>query len=394
MRHVAEHGPRSRARIAAETGLNKSTVSSLAAELIERGLLRETGTENPGAVGRPGVKLELSGDSVAGLGLEINVDHLAVCATDLAGRIRHRAFSLAENRGRPPEQVIGDLATLATGALDVLASQGVEPVGAAVAVPGLVDLAQTTLLIGPNLGWTETPVAQPLAERLGARALPIRVGNDADLGALGELWEGLGRRVRDFVFVYGAIGVGAGLVVGGELLRSASGFTGELGHITVDRQGPRCACGNRGCLELYAGQEALARLAGISLPTGNAAVRWPALLAERAREGDARVLAALAEVAGWLSIGLGTLVNLLNPSAIVLGGYFAPLAEWLVEGIEREVGAHVLATRWSSCRVVPSLLGEDASVRGAAALVLHDVIADPASTAAGRRKASLGVAAA
>jgi len=378
LRHVAEQGPRSRARIAMETGLNKTTVSSLAAELIERGLLREAGTENPSAAGRPGVKLALSGDSVAALGLEINVDYLAACATDLAGRLRHRAFVPCENRGRPPERVIDDLATLAKGALDVLSSQGVEPVAATVALPGLVDLSQKTLLIGPNLGWTETPVAALLGERLGAGLLPVRVGNDADFGALAELWEGVGRQVRDFVFVYGAIGVGAGLVAGGDLLRGASGFGGELGHVTVDRDGLRCACGNSGCLELYAGQEALLRLAGMPLPPpGESDVRWPALLAEKARAGDARVLDALSEVAGWLAVGLGALVNLFDPTAIVLGGNFAPLAEWLVERIEREVRAHVLGARWSSCRVLASKLGEGAAVRGAAAFALHEVLADP-----------------
>ena len=246
--------------------MNKTTVSSLAAELIERDLLREAGHESPGAAGRPGVRLELSGDSVAALGLEINVDYLAACATDLAGRLRHRAYVHCDNRGRPTEKVIDDLATLANGALDVLASQRLEPVGATVAVPGLVDLDQQTLLIAPNLGWTETPIAPLLEERLGARTLPVSVGNDADLGALAELWEGVGRQQRDFAFVWGAIGVGAGIVIGGELLRGSSGFAGELGHVTVDRDGPRCACGNAGCLELYVGQDALLRRAGMSLP--------------------------------------------------------------------------------------------------------------------------------
>ena len=162
-----------------------------------------------------------------------------------------------DNRGRSTEKVIDDLATLANGALDVLASQRLEPVGATVAVPGLVDLDQQTLLIAPNLGWTETPIAPLLEARLGARTLPVSVGNDADLGALAELWEGIGRQQRDFVFVWGAIGVGAGIVIGGELMRGASGFAGELGHQTVDRHGPRCACGNAGCLELYVGQDAL-----------------------------------------------------------------------------------------------------------------------------------------
>jgi predicted NBD/HSP70 family sugar kinase len=380
LRHVADQGPRSRARIAADTGLNKTTVSSLAAELVELGLLREAGPERPRAVGRPGLRLELSGERIAAVGLEIDVDYLAACVTDLSGRVRHRSLVLRDNRDRRPEVVVGELASLANEALAAVAAENLEAVGAAVAVPGLVDRTERMLLVGPNLGWVETPVAELLGARLHVADLPIRVGNDADLGALGELWEGLGREVRDFVFVYGGIGIGAGLVAGGELLRGPSGFGGELGHVTVVPGGPACACGNGGCLELYAGEEALLRLAGLTPPTRNdGGVRWAAILAERARAGDARVLAALAEVGDWLSIGLGSLVNLFSPSAIVLGGYFAPLADWFVDGIESKVGGRVLGGRWSSCRVLVSRLGEEAAVRGAAALVLHDVLADPAS---------------
>jgi predicted NBD/HSP70 family sugar kinase len=382
LRHVADRGPRSRARIAAETGLNKTTVSSLASELIDRGLLRESDSENPGGVGRPGLKLELSGKSVAALGFEINVDYLAACATDFAGRVRHRAFIPCDNRSRSPEQVLDDVAALADELLGVLSHQRLEAVGAAVALPGLVDLPHKTLLVAPNLGWREVPVADLLSERLDVAGLPISIGNDADLGALAELWDGVGRNVRDFVFVCGAVGVGAGLVVGGELLRGASGFGGELGHVTVDPRGPLCACGNRGCLELFVGQEAMLRLAGITEePRRNGSIRWAwaRLIADRARSGDARVLAALADVGGWLSVGLVSLVNVLNPSAVVLGGYFAVLAEWLVDAVEAEIEARVLGAQWSACRAVVSKLGDEAPVRGAAALVLHDILANPRS---------------
>ena len=157
--------------------------------------------------------------------------------------------------------------------------------------------------------------------------------------------------------------------------------------MTVDRHGPRCACGNTGCLELYAGLDALLARAGITPATPpDGRIAWPALVAERAAEGDEQVLQALAEVAGWLSIGLGSLVNLFSPTAIVLGGYFAPLAKWLIEGVEREVQVHVLGAKWSSCGVVASTLGEESSVRGAAALVLSEVLADPTSVQRGRAR--------
>lgn len=380
LREVARDDPQTRAQIATRTGLNKTTVSSLVAELVELALLRELEPEVSGAVGRPGVRLELSGDVVAALGLEVNVDSLSACATDLAGRVRHRAFVPRDNRGRPAEQVVDELATLAHGVLDVLASQGLAPAGATVALPGLVDLSQETLLVAPNLGWTDEPVARLLTERLGDRVSPIRVANDADLAALGELWEGLGQRLSDFILIAGAVGIGGGVITDGELRRGVNGFAGEVGHLQVNSQGPGCVCGSVGCLELYAGQDALlSRIGMVPPPAADEAGRWSALVAARARSGDPQVLAALEEVAGWLAIGLVTAANVLDPAAIVLGGFFAPLGEWIAPRVQREIDARVLGAGWSNCQVLLARLGEDASVRGAAALVLHEVLADPGS---------------
>ena len=377
LKHVAEQGPRSRATIAVETGFHKTTVSSLVSELIERGLLRETGKEeNPGAVGRPAQTVQLNPDSVMALGLEINVDHLAVCAVDLTGRLRYRTIVAANNWHSDPGLVLDQLAGLATAALERGEAEGLTPVGIGVAVPGLVDVHRGVLIVGPNLGWSETPIARPLADRLGRLDLPVLVDNDGNLGALAELWEGAGRKLRDFIFVSGEIGVGAGIVVGGELFRGAFGFGGEFGHVTLDPDGPPCRCGSRGCIETLVGQEALVRMAGLEQEVLVHATT-SAEIAARARRGDARVLGALADVSRLLGIGLASVANLFNPEAIVLGGQFAPIAGWLQSGITAEIGSRMLASRWCECRVIASELGGDAAVRGAAALLLRRVIAEP-----------------
>jgi predicted NBD/HSP70 family sugar kinase len=377
LKHVAEQGPRSRATIAVETGFHKTTVSSLVSELIERGLLRETGKEeNPGAVGRPAQTVQLNPDSVMALGLEINVDHLAVCSVDLTGRIRYRAIVPANNWHSEPGAVLDQLAALASMALDRAEAEGLTPVGIGVAVPGLVDVDRGVLIVGPNLGWGDTPIARPLVERLGRRDLPVLVDNDGNLGALAELWEGAGRNLRDFIFVSGEIGVGAGIVVGGELFRGAFGFGGEFGHITMDPDGLPCRCGSRGCIETLVGQEALVRLAGLEEEVLVHATT-SSEIAARARRGDARVLGALNEVSRLLGIGLASVANLFNPEAIVLGGQFAPIAGWLQSGITAEIGSRMLAARWCECRVIASELGGDAAVRGAAALLLRRVLSEP-----------------
>src|SRR5919198_1319104 len=201
LRHVSEHGPRSRATIALETGLNKSTVSSLVTELISLGLLVERGLEQRGTVGRPGQVVELSGEGIVALGLEINVDYLAVRA------------------------------------LEAVQSEGLRPVGATVALPGLVDAARGALLIAPNLGWNDVAVVAELHERLAGPEFPVVADNEANLAALAELWEGTARGFSDVLYVSGEIGVGGGIIIGGELFRGVQGFGGEFGHMTMDPAG-------------------------------------------------------------------------------------------------------------------------------------------------------------
>jgi predicted NBD/HSP70 family sugar kinase len=370
LRHVADHGPRSRAAIAQETGLNKTTVSSLVGELIEFGLVRETEVELRGTVGRPALPVELSGRRVVGLGLELGVDFLAVRAADLTGDERHRALVTGDNRGRPVDDVLDDLGRLANQALAAVREQDLLTVGMVVAVPGLVESAGR-LLVAPNLGWTGVSISQLLAERLDAPPVPIQAENEANLGGLAELWEGAGREFRDFIHISGELGIGAGIIVDGELFRGAHGFGGELGHTTVDPEGDLCACGNRGCLETRVALGALLRAAG--LEPGARVTE----LADRAKAGDERVLETLAEAGHWLGVGVASAANLLNPRGVVVGGYFATLAPWLLPGLEEELAARVLAAEWDPPRVVTSALGAEAAVRGASALALRRVYADP-----------------
>jgi len=371
LRRVAEQGPRSRAKLAVETGLNKSTVSSLVADLIEAGLLRDSPSdERPGTVGRPPQNVEIDPDGPFVLGLEVNVDYLAVWASDLAGAVQHRAFVANDNRAASPEEVIGALARLAEEALDEPFARARQPMLATVAVPGLVD-PHGELAVAPNLGWADVQVASLLNEALEDPPYAVRVENEANLGAVAELVEGAGRGLSDFVYISGEIGIGAGVVLRGELFRGASGFAGEFGHLTIDPFGPPCGCGGRGCLERLAGQDALLRLAGWDsrMRCEGSRPEWPgAMLAESAREGHARTLEALSQIGHTLGIAIASLANLLDPEAVLLGGYLAPLSEWLSVPIEAELETRALAGRRMRCRVLPARLGGEAAVRGAVAL--------------------------
>jgi predicted NBD/HSP70 family sugar kinase len=376
--HFATHGPLSRARTALETGLNKTTVSSLVAELIGTGLLAETGDEErPGNVGRPAQTVRLNPHGALSLGLEIQFDSLSVCATDFSGAVRYEREIAAQNRASDPEAVLDLVAAFALEALAAAHERGMPAVGVTIAVPGLVDVTTGVLVGSPDLGWEDVPVVAMLARRLDQPGLPIRADNESNLGALAELWAGAGQRLSDFVYVSSPHGVGAGIVFHGQLYRGAHGFAGELGHVTVDPGGPLCTCGNHGCLAMLVGEDALMAIAterGITAPSGQTAAR---ALAERIQQGDRRTLASVERIGQWLGIGLAGTVNLLDPEALVLGGCLGELAQWLERPLREGFTLGTLAD--DSCEILASQLGHSAAVRGAAALALREVIADPVS---------------
>jgi predicted NBD/HSP70 family sugar kinase len=382
LRHVASTGSRSRAQIAAETGLTRGTVSSLVSELIARDLLRETGeTTSPRGIGRPGAALEVS-DVVVGVGLEVNVDYVAVSVEDLTGVVRYERRFNRDNRGSTASVVLDRIGTAARGALDAAALEGLRPVGVTVAVAGLVEEASGAVVLAPNLGWVDLPVAAELEARLG---LPVVVENESNLAALAEHWTGAAVGLDDFVCVFGEVGVGGGIVLGGRLFRGTHGFGGEFGHISVDPEGRACACGSRGCVETLVGQESIARAAGISPVAGRPRSLTDELV-RRAEEGAPGVVRALDDAGRWLGVALASAFNRLDLQAVVLGGCFGPLAPWLADGVRSTLEQRSLAARSGSFVVLPSAFGDGAAVRGAAALPLRRVLDAPWSVATNGRR--------
>lgn len=367
LRTVAEHAPLSRADVAARTGLTRAAVSSLVVALHTAGLVVELGPAPSGRVGRPGNALVLSSEGPAGLGLEVGVEHLAACVADLGGEVRAQVRVPADNRGRPALQVMAELADLAEGVLREAALLGLRPVGAVVAVPGLVDAASGAVVHAANLGWRE----QRLPERL--LGLDLEAGNEANLGALAELWRGGPGGPADFVHVSAESGIGGALVVGGRLFPGARGFAGELGHVPVHPDGPACPCGARGCLEQYAGEGAVLAAAGLPQAPGD----WVALLAKRAAEGAPAVLAALAQAGAALGTALAGAVNLVDPEAVVLGGAYAELGEWLLPEMRRELAERVTVRPWEPGALTLSALGRGGPLLGAALVTVRRVLEDP-----------------
>ncbi|MFC4998394.1 ROK family protein [Dactylosporangium cerinum] len=381
LRYIRANGPRSRAAIAAATGLHKTTVSSLVDELSTRRLVRETDLEYSGSAGRPGRGVSLSPD-VGAIGIEINVDYLAVHGTDLTGRtVIQKRVGYDATRG-DVERCLADLTDVARRSLAELTRRGVTPIGLTVGIPGLVDAARGVVVLAPNLGWHDVPVAARLARTFGPK-LWIGVDNDANLAALAEHAGGVAAGTDDLVYLTGEVGVGGGVILGGRLLRGADGFSGEIGHLLVDPGGDRCGCGRVGCWETKVGLAELLRRAGPgaadgpdrdSMPDPHHRIRQ---VARRIAAGDQAAVTALAEIGRWLGHGGAVLVNLFNPRVIVLGGYFAEFADRLIPAAQAGLAGLTVASTARRCHFVASHFGFTAAARGGAGVVLDRMIEDP-----------------
>ncbi|MFE9118338.1 ROK family protein [Streptomyces sp. NPDC007172] len=383
LRLLRDAGPRSRAQIAADTGLPRPTVTNLVAELVELRLVREGDSQREGAVGRPGVSVEIDGRTVCGLGLEINADYISAVARSLRGDCVFERRIPLDVRATGPEAVLDTTAELIREADAAVSSVDARLVGAALGAPGNVDIGTGRVLYAPNLGWRDVPALAGLRGRLGPAAPVLHLENDAKLGAIAEYVIASAAGIHDLISITGDIGVGGGIISGGRLMRGARGFAGEIGHMRLAPGGRLCNCGRRGCWETMVGLGALLRhAADPGDAVHDASLDVATRLAElrgRAEAGDPRTLAALDHIADGLCLGIALLADVLNPRAVVLGGYFPVFADQLLDRVREGVARRVMAPDSGGCEILPSPLGLGAAARGGAHLALDAVYEDPSA---------------
>ena len=372
VRELHSSGTLSRSDLVARTGLTRSAIRALTGELIAGDLATEGPATLDGTPGRPSPLVRLHPHGAVVIALEIAVDSLAVAAVGLGGEV-FCVERIGLPRGRSSvADIAAALAELADrvrrGPLDGDSIVGVAVVGIVRRTDGMVALA-------PNLGWRDEPLGEHLAAALGIDA-PIAFANESDLAALAELRRGIARNVNDVVLIWGSVGVGGGLIAGGEPLTGAAGYGGELGHIPVNPDGLPCRCGSIGCWETEVGGSAILRRAGYPPEGGPSAL--DAVLAD-AEAGSPLALDAFAETGRWLGIGLAGVINTLNPELVLIGGRFAPSYPFLRTALEAELDRRVLRASRRLVRVIPATLGVDAPLLGAAELAFEPLLSDPAA---------------
>ncbi|MZD08217.1 ROK family protein [Streptomyces sp. SID5785] len=385
LRLLHDAGPRPRIQIAADTGLPKATVTHLVAELMERGLVREGEAERQGSIGRPSRTVEIDGRSLCGLGVEINVDYLSLIALDLRGEVVAEQHTPFDVRGSCAGTVLDRMAGTIRHTCDTLRARGTRPAGVTVAAPGVIETGSGVVSYAPNIGWRDVAVVTGLRDRLGAGGPAVLLENDAKLGAVAEYAVAAAADIHDLIYVTGETGVGGGIISDGRLLRGAAGFAGEIGHMPLDPGGETCVCGRSGCWETMVGLSALLRGAAapddpVRDPTVDLVQRL-AELRRRADEGDHATLVSLERIADGLALGAGLLADVLNPRAVVLGGYFVHFGDHLIDRVRAEFARRVMAPDAGGCEVMLSTLGFSAAARGGAHLALDRVFQDPAGVA-------------
>ncbi|WP_436739462.1 ROK family transcriptional regulator [Streptomyces sp. BBFR102] len=363
VRAVRLSGSLTQAEIARTTGLSAATVSNIVRELKEGGTVEVTPTS---AGGRRARSVSLSGDAGIVIGVDFGHTHLRVAVGNLAHQIlAEEAEPLdvdasAEQGFDRAELLVGRL-------LDATGVDRAKVAGVGLGVPGPIDVASGMLGSTSILpGWSGTQPALALGERLG---VPVAVDNDANLGALGELVWGSGRGVRDLAYIKVAGGVGAGLVIDGQIYRGPGGTAGEIGHITLDESGPVCRCGNRGCLETFTAARYVLPLLE---PTHGAGLTMEKVVG-LAKEGDPGCRRVVADVGRHVGSGVASLCNLLNPSRVVLGGDLAEAGELVLGPIRTSVGRYAIPSAARQVELVPGSLGGRAEVLGALALALREM---------------------
>lgn len=364
---IRQRQPLSRADISAAIGLNKATVSSLVSELIESKFVTEIGPgESSG--GRKPTLLLFNKQAGFAIGVDIRVSDLLAVLVDLEGNvIREKSVPLQDFT---PESMVDQIRRTIRLISRRLPDSPYGIVGIGIGVPGLVN-EKNRVISAPNLGWDNIDLAGALTEEFGDN---IHIENEANAGAIGEKLYGAGRDSLNLIYLSLGVGIGSGIIVGGELYRGTSNFSGEVGHMTVAEDGPLCRCGNRGCWETLASEKAL---------MDRAAIIWkkntPSLdaILKAAKEGDEAAVSLLQEIGTQLGVGLANLVNILNPELIVLGNRLSLAGELFQDAMLQTIENRSLSYHRKKTHVNFAELGIRSTALGAASMPITAFLTDP-----------------
>ncbi|MGE5335655.1 MAG: ROK family transcriptional regulator [Nitrososphaerota archaeon] len=373
---VRVSGPITRVAVAHRTGLSRTTVSSIVDELLADSLLVEGQTvEAAPTGGRRATLLHFNADAGYVIGVDLGRSHLTLLMTNLAGDIVARC-SGPFDAALGPEACLREVIARLMGFTAEHHIGWHQIIGVGLGIPGPMDAASRMLVRPPRMpGWDHFDI-RTVMER--ACKVPIYLDNDANMGARGESQYGAGRNVENMAYVKVATGIGCGLIMNGDIYRGSGGTAGEIGHVTIDDNGPLCDCGNRGCLEVVAGATAVAQDAARGSQRADHRPLDVADVVQMALAGDSAAQKAIERAGYHIGIALAGLVNIFNPSLILLDGSMARSGELLLAPIRQVIARRSLAASSAATRIELAQLGDNAIALGAVATVIEAAFGPPA----------------
>ncbi|MBS4217967.1 ROK family transcriptional regulator [Bacillus sp. FJAT-49711] len=363
---IIQQAPISRADIAIKSGLNKGTVSTLVAELIDEQLILETG---PGVSsgGRRPVMLVFNENAGCTIGIDLGVNYILGILTDLQGNIieKNRHNFIPQSIEQTLQQIHNDIR-------DLMAKAPHTPygiIGIGIGAPGIVD-NNSSVVLAPNLGWKNSSIKEEIEEIF---QIPVVIENEANAGAYGEKKFGLGTNVDNLVYISTGIGIGTGIIMHEKLYRGATGFSGEFGHMTINMNGETCRCGNTGCWELYASEQYVIQKAlKLQLVTcENASIEQ---IIELAQNGNEHAIDLLQKTAVHLGIGIVNIVHALNPQKIIVGNRLSGAKSWMEKTVQEYVKNHAMTSHQSEVKVQFSDPSFPATALGVAAFSVEQFL--------------------
>jgi glucokinase-like ROK family protein len=356
---IVRQYPISRARISEITGLTKATVSSLVNGLIASHMVTESGMgESSG--GRKPVMLLFNKCAGYAIGIDLDIHCITGVLTDLEGNIVDEIIIDLEKLS--VDAVVADLKTCIHQLIERSPKSPYGIIGIGIGVPGMVNEAGT-IVFAPNLAWENVSIHQLIAEEF---AIPVILDNEANAGAVGEKQFGAGKSTSNMIYVSLGVGIGTGIIIKNELYRGFSGISGEMGHVTIEAHGRKCRCGNIGCWELYASENALLDKAqALSFASAHKPPTIQELI-RLAEAGNQEVIQLLVQMGQYLGMGIINIMNTFNPELIIIGSRLTAAEPWLLKPIQQMIAERSFPYSRREMRIEFSCLGAKSTVMGAA----------------------------
>lgn len=384
---IRRHSPISRTDITRMTGLSGATVTKFVDNLLQTGFVKEDGYDDSRGGRRPTL-LKLVPEASFTVGVDLGADNLRAVVIDLEAKIIAKiAKKTKADEGK--ERILKRIIEIIHQVINVSGVEREKIKGIGIGISGVIDHQKGVCLFFPNIkGWENVPVKRLLEEEF---RMEVSVDDSSRMAALAEHWCGFARKVENFIFIKVGVGVGSGIFTNGQLYRGSRGTAGELGHTTIDENGPRCQCGNRGCLEILVSGPGIIRRTrerleeGVvslieRMSAGDLAKVTPEIVAQAARKGDKLAFNIMEKTGEYLGTGIANAVNLFNPELVIIGGGISRAGDLFLDTIKRTVKARALHTASTSVDIKLSELGDTTAAQGAAILVLKNIFKSYASS--------------